>query len=65
MILHAFLAFDGIVDIVTVYFYISLYLSICASLDLVGRSAESAAEPTGNYIYIVLTPCGFGVQVHM
>nr|CAD1829891.1 unnamed protein product [Ananas comosus var. bracteatus] len=34
-------------------------------LDLVGKPAASAAEPTGNYIYIVLTPCGFGVQVHI
>nr|CAD1832971.1 unnamed protein product [Ananas comosus var. bracteatus] len=34
------------------------------TLDLVEKPAASAAEPTGNYIYIVLTPCGFGVQVH-
>nr|CAD1837667.1 unnamed protein product [Ananas comosus var. bracteatus] len=41
-----------------------LTYEIESDLDLVGKSAESAAEPTGNYIYIVLTPCGFGVQVH-
>ena len=65
MMFHAFFAFDGIVDIVAMYFYLPFYLSICASLDLVGKPAASAAEPTGNYIYIVLTPCGFGVQVHI
>nr|CAD1821803.1 unnamed protein product [Ananas comosus var. bracteatus] len=42
-----------------------LTYEIESGLDLVGKPAASAAEPTGNYIYIVLTPCGFGVQVHI
>nr|CAD1821748.1 unnamed protein product [Ananas comosus var. bracteatus] len=35
-----------------------LTYEIESDLDLVGKPAAPAAEPTGNYIYIVLTPCG-------
>nr|CAD1833846.1 unnamed protein product [Ananas comosus var. bracteatus] len=41
-----------------------LTYEIESDLDIVGKPAASAAESTWNYIYIVLTPCGFGVQVH-